>query len=73
MLLLGAKSEVELDRVKWDHFLNSEVSHMFFIFFKQSLLAVAVFSPHINLLRFKAALIHPCVDQPAGKCTNNLH
>lgn len=28
MLLLGVKSEVELDRVKWDHFLNSKVSHM---------------------------------------------
>lgn len=39
-MLLGAKSEVELDRVKWDHFLHSEVSHMFFILSNQSLLAV---------------------------------
>lgn len=75
MLLLGVKSEVELDRVKWDHFLNAKVSHMLFVLFflKQSLLAVAAFRPHINLLQLKAALIYLCVDPSAGKSTKDLH
>lgn len=74
MLLLGVKSEVELDRVKWDHFLNSKVSHMFFLFFFYTVFAgCCCFSPQINLLQLKAALIYPCVDPSAGKSTKDLH
>lgn len=53
MLLLGVKSEVELDRVKWDHFLNSiryrTCFYLFIYFLRQCLLADAAFPPHINL------------------------